>query len=205
MWLFNGKEHKKLRSVGNGRDSNDWVCHEMWVKNGKSIIYHGSYNDGPMFIGKVEIEDGIIIEIKLPDNYDEYGHFIVSNSDETLVTDGYYRKRDKIKKIKYLLKISRKLLKMIIPKPLIIVIRKFYVNENIDNLPYGEWISILKVDWEKKKIKWDPLVKHGSINCRTNQDNHPHPIFNHKGNELFFTSNRNGKRSIYKLELTNSF
>jgi len=202
MWLYNGEKHIKLRPAADGKDSNDWVCHEIWARDGKAIIYHGGYKDGTMFLGKVKADGSELVEIKLPKNYYEYGHFIVGNSDTTIVTDGYYRESNKIENVKYsLIFFVRKILRIIISNRLKILLRRFYVNENSDNLSFGKWISILKVDWEKKRINWVPLIKHGSINCRTDQDSHPHPIFNHKGNEIFFTSNRNGNRSIFKLKL----
>lgn len=61
----------------------------------------------------------------------------------------------------------------------------------------GQWISIQKVDWEKKEIKWVPLCRHGSSwNC---QCSHPHPIFDHGDHAVYFTSDENRTREIYRV------
>jgi len=46
MWLWNGRQHIRLRNEGDGRSSADWTCHEMWERDGSAIIYHGSYAKG---------------------------------------------------------------------------------------------------------------------------------------------------------------
>ena len=38
-----------------GRSKDDWTCHEMWERDGRTIIYHGSYVDGRAYLGRVEI------------------------------------------------------------------------------------------------------------------------------------------------------
>lgn len=63
----------------------------------------------------------------------------------------------------------------------------------------GAWISLQQVDWERGVIRWIPVCRHGST--WENQDCHPHPIFNHAGNEVFFTSNKEGRRAIYKVRI----
>jgi len=63
----------------------------------------------------------------------------------------------------------------------------------------GEWISIQKVDWNNGKIEWIPACRHHSLwDC---QDSHPHPIFNHHDNAVYFTSNQQGNRAVYKVEI----
>ena len=89
MWLFDGREHRPLRDEGEHRSRNDWVCHEMWERDGTGIIYHGKYQDGPAFIGRVEASGTKCIEIALPDNYQRYGHFTVGRHGE-LVSDACY-------------------------------------------------------------------------------------------------------------------
>ena len=63
----------------------------------------------------------------------------------------------------------------------------------------GEWISLQKMDWANKSMEWVPLCKHGSN--WENQDCHPHPIFNHAGSAVYFTSNISGRRAIYRVDV----
>ncbi len=35
---------------GYRRSAEDWVCHEMWSDDGKTIIYHGGYENGPAMV-----------------------------------------------------------------------------------------------------------------------------------------------------------
>ena len=61
----------------------------------------------------------------------------------------------------------------------------------------GEWISLVTVDWEKRKIQWTGLCQHESFwDC---QDSHPHPIFDHADRFISFTSNKAGSRSVYRV------
>lgn len=63
----------------------------------------------------------------------------------------------------------------------------------------GEWISLQKADWKNKTIEWVPLCHHDSIwDC---QDSHPHPVYNHQDNSVYFTSNKEGKRAVYKVDV----
>lgn len=62
---------------------------------------------------------------------------------------------------------------------------------------HGQWISVQKVDWEKEKIEWIPLCRHeSSWDC---QCSHPHPIFDHGDQHVYFTSNESGCREIYRV------
>ena len=63
----------------------------------------------------------------------------------------------------------------------------------------GEWITVLKPDWTKKDIEWIPLCRHKSNwDC---QESHPHPVFNHAANVVYFTSNKEGKRAVYSVKV----
>jgi len=59
----------------------------------------------------------------------------------------------------------------------------------------GQWICVMKVDWDKKKIDWLPISRHRS--SWDSQDSHPHPIFDHSANRVYFTSDFEGKRAVY--------
>ena len=63
----------------------------------------------------------------------------------------------------------------------------------------GEWISVLKPDWDKKTIEWTPLCRHESD--WDHSDGHPHPVFNHAADAVFFNSNKDGNRSVYSVKL----
>ena len=93
MWLFNGKEHIRLRNEDEYRSREDWTCHEMWEKDGEHIIYHGQYRDGRSYIGRLNIRTLDFHEVKIDPDYIDYGHFTVMNTG-LLVSDGYYALKD---------------------------------------------------------------------------------------------------------------
>lgn len=93
MWLWDGKEHRCLRPEGEGRHHGDWTCHEMWQADGQAIIYHGAYQNGPGYLGRVAVENFSIKEIPFPADYSSYGHFTISVNG-LLVSDGYYHDAD---------------------------------------------------------------------------------------------------------------
>jgi len=159
MWLWDGTNHIRLRHEGDGRNRDDWTCHEMWTRDGAAIIYHGSYTNGVSYVGRVLPDVSGRVEIPLPANWKRYGHFTVGLSAE-LVTDGCYETTGDPAKWA------------------------------------GAWLSLLKVDWNQRQIQWFPLARTGS--SWRSQDEHPHPIFNHAGNEIWFTSDKAGPRAVYR-------
>lgn len=91
LWLWDGKQHLRLRTEGEGRSKADWTCHEMWQADGRYIIYHGKYPDGRGYIGRVDPQGMDPIEIALPAQYYRYGHFTAGNlHNDWLVSDGYF-------------------------------------------------------------------------------------------------------------------
>ncbi len=74
-----------------------------------------------------------------------------------------------------------------------------YDEEPGDHQWGGAWISQLKVDWEHGTIQWFPLVPHGS--SWTSQDSHPHPIYNHAADAIYFTSDETGTRAVRRVDL----
>ena len=84
---------------GYTRKAEDWVCHEMWSDDGKTIIYHGGYQDGPAMVGKYDMESRHYWEIALPDDYDAYGHFTMDHLGN-LVCDGYFKYPWEVKKVR---------------------------------------------------------------------------------------------------------
>jgi hypothetical protein len=62
---------------------------------------------------------------------------------------------------------------------------------------WGQWISVVDVDWDGGKLEWRPLTRHGS--SWTTQDDHPHPIFDHACRHVYFTSDHGGRRAVYRI------
>ncbi len=161
MWLWDGHTHLRLRTAGDGRNPKDWTCHEMWERDGRAIIYHGTYTNGTSYVGRVRPDGSGRVEIPFPATWKRYGHFTVGRPGE-LVTDGYYEAPG-------------------------------------DHLWGGAWISRLEVDWPHQVIHWQPLLAHGS--SWTSQDCHPHPVFSHADDAIWFTSDQTGQRAIYRVAL----
>jgi hypothetical protein len=76
-----------------------------------------------------------------------------------------------------------------------------YYEEPGDSKWGGAWISRLKVDWERGHIEWSPILRHGS--SWTSQDSHPHPVFNHAADAIWFTAEENGFRAVHRVNLDN--
>ena len=171
IWLFDGRsrKHIRMRAEGEGRSRKDWVCHEVWDKDGRAIIYHGGFDGGAYFVGKVKRDGSDRVEVGFPPDFRKYGHFNISPAG-LLVGDGYYQEPQE--------------------ESLAGVRNEFRG---------GEWISLQKVDWAQARMEWMPLCKHGS--SWENQDCHPHPIFNHAGSAVYYTSNTGGRRAIYRVEV----
>ncbi len=163
MWLFDGAQHKRLRTEGQGCSRNDWTCHEMWERDGSTIVYHGEYADGLPYIGRVNPDGTNLQEIVLKTGCKRYGHFTVGSSN-ILVSDGYYEE------------------------------------EGDKDTMGGDWICRLDVEWGKNKINWYPLCR--SSSSWSSQDAHPHPIVDHSLVYVYFTSDMDGKRAVYRTPLT---
>ena len=162
VWLWDGEGHVRLRPEGDGRRREDWACHETWQRDGRFVIYHGSYDGGPGFLGRVRPDGSDRAEIGFPDGWTQYGHFTVGNAG-WLVSDGYYRRDD----------------------------------DPVHGA--GAWLSLQRVDWDGGEMTWIPLCRHGS--SWDSQDSHPHPIFNHAGDAVYFTSDKDGKRAVYRVDV----
>ena len=134
VWLFDGHsgQHIRMRSEGDGRSRADWVCHEVWDRDGRTILYHGGFDGGAYFVGKVDRDGSGRVEVGFPPEYRKYGHFNISHAG-LLVGDGYYQEA--------------------VQEPL---------PGARDEWRGGEWISLQKMDWAKGEMEWVPLCKHGS-------------------------------------------
>ncbi len=174
IWLYNHATDtiRQVRTEGKmpgayPRKKEDWVCHEMWSDDGRYIIYHGGYDNGPAFVGRVDTADFSYVESALPDDYNAYGHFLMAHNGD-LVCDGYFKFPEDIKPVR---------------------------ENSTDNGPDphkkdAEYISQVIPDWQKGTLKWIPLCKHETD--WLGQDSHPHPIYNHRGDKIYFSA-RSGK------------
>lgn len=70
-------------------------------------------------------------------------------------------------------------------------------NDTADICP---WICRLQVDWQQATADWQPLCRHDS--SWDSQDSHPHPIYDHAAKAVYFTSDRSGKRAVYRCSLS---
>lgn len=184
IWLYDRKNDTLLRvrsegsdtlgnTYGHDRRAADWICHEMWTDDGATIIYHGGYDNGPALVGKYEMKDGRYWEIALPEDYNAYGHFTMDHQ-QNLCCDGYFKFPKDVKAVR---------------------------ENSTDNGPDphrkdGEYISRVIPRWEEGVLEWIPLCKH--ISDWLGQDAHPHPIYSHAGDAIYFNS-RSGKYiKVYK-------
>jgi hypothetical protein len=157
---------------GYSRRAEDWVCHEMWTDDGTMIIYHGGYENGPAMVGRYELATKTYWEIALPDDYDAYGHFTMDHKGN-LVCDGYFKYPWEIKKVR---------------------------ENSTDNGPDphkkdAEYICKVVPDWDGGVLTWIPLCKHESD--WLGQDAHPHPIYSHTGDRIFFNSRMDKTVNVY--------
>ena len=169
---------------GYARSRHDWVCHEMWTDDGRSIIYHGGYTDGPAMVGRCDIDfthtdaDGLparsFWEIALPDEYNAYGHFLMDHRGN-LTCDGYYR----------------------MPGEKIIERENSTDNGPDPHRKDGAYITKVEPDWEKGILHWVPLCRHDSD--WLGQDAHPHPIYAHAGDRIFFNSRMAHTVNVYAV------
>ncbi|MCK5343685.1 MAG: hypothetical protein KAR20_09785, partial [Candidatus Heimdallarchaeota archaeon] len=201
IWIWDGKNHKKLRSLRDGRDAEDWVSHEVFMPDGESVFYHGIYKNGDAFIGKINVDGANCVEIEMDEGFNAYGHFSLGNNG-LLVSDGYYKEKRKGKEIETGIlaqckEIFFRRFKFFLALRYREKIRRMLKSNSKSK---GAWISILKVDWQKQIIDWIPLCQHGS--SWHFQDDHPHPIFNYDSSEVLFTSDRGKRRAIYRMSIS---
>lgn len=157
---------------GYKRDAADWICHEMWSSDGRFIIYHGGYKDGPAMVGRYELSTEKYWEIALPDDYNAYGHFTMDHKGN-LVCDGYFKYPWEVKKIR---------------------------ENSTDNGPDphkkdAEYVCRVEPNWDEGKLSWIPLCRHGSD--WMGQDAHPHPVYSHMGDRIFFNSRIHKTINVY--------
>lgn len=183
IWLYDHTKDEIIRVRTEGKDTlgntagyerraDDWVCHEMWTDDGKGIIYHGAYADGPAMVGRFKLSSGKYWEIALPDDYNSYGHFLMDHKGN-LVCDGYFKYPWEMKKVR---------------------------ENSTDNGPDphkkdAEYICKVEPKWDEGTLNWIPLCKHNSD--WLGQDAHPHPIYSHAGDRVFFNSRNDKMVNVY--------
>ncbi len=182
IWLYDHSTDtiRNMRTEGEmpgkyARRKEDWVCHEMWSDDGRYIIYHGGYADGPAFVGRLDTANFSYVECALPDDYNAYGHFLMAHNGD-LVCDGYFKFPDEIKPVR---------------------------ENSTDNGPDphkkdAEYICQVIPDWASGTLKWIPLCKHETD--WLGQDSHPHPICSHQGDKIFFSSRKGKKVQVYAVK-----
>ena len=187
IWIYDHRQDaiRQVRTEGSdtlgnphgfARKRGDWVCHEMWSDDGRIVIYHGGYENGPAMVGRYELESGRYWEIALPDDYNAYGHFTMDH-DMNLVCDGYFKFPEDVK-----------------------VVRENSTDNGPDpHKKDGEYISKVVPDWDKGILTWIPLCKHSSD--WLGQDAHPHPIYSHDGRRIFFNSRSGRYVKVYCVDV----
>lgn len=173
IWIYDHAKdaYTNIRKEG----AEDWVCHEMWSDDGSIIIYHGGYANGLAMVGRYEMLTAKRTEISLPADYNAYGHFTMDHQ-QMLCCDGYFKFPDDVKKVR---------------------------ENSTDNGPDphkkdGEYISRVIPDWEGRTLTWIPLCKHNSD--WLGQDAHPHPIYSHSGDRIFFNSREDKYVQVFSIE-----
>lgn len=183
VWLWDGSQIRRVRDEGPNDDGTprrraDWVCHEVWSRDGRYVIYHGGYADdgqpqaGLYFVARYDTVSGERIELTFPPHFRRYGHFTVGPTDARLVSDGYAEYEGSEQHV-----------------------TQFGDPSLVRSARGGEWISLLDVNWSGREIHWRAVCRHGS--SWSSQDAHPHPIYNHAGDEVLFTSDHTGQRAVY--------
>lgn len=72
-----------------------------------------------------------------------------------------------------------------------------YVAPGEDVPPRGAWVCRVEVDWSAGSVRWCPLCRSGS--SWSGQDAHPHPVLDHAGRYVYFTSDVDGRRAVYRV------
>ena len=201
LWLRVGTRTRPLRGSEPARtdgpiDAADDVDHESWTPDGSAIVYHGTYRArGPMagrsFVGRVTMADGAVTEVAFPAGFSRYGH-LAARDGETLVTDGIaepnapdgetWAAAGRVDRGAGTIRL-----------------------DGADAPPEddgGRWITRIDVDWANRRMVCHPIVEHGS--SWSSQDDHPHPIFDHRGTSAIFTSDRDGRRNVVRVTTTDA-
>lgn len=193
IWVSDRAGRRPLRPAGDDDGARvgpataaDEVEHETWTRDGARIVYHGRYAPGPRplagraFVGSIEVASGDSCEVALPDGHTRYGH-VATGPDGRLVTDGLAPDDARGPAS---------------PASRVIPLRL----DGADAPPEddgGTWIARLDADWTSGTIGWTPLARHGS--SWSSQDAHPHPVFDHAGRSILYTSDVDGCRAVYEI------
>ncbi len=83
------------------------------------------------------------------------------------------------------------------PDETMLVTDGYYRSTANDEIKVSPWISRLDLDWPGGAIRWRVLGR--SDSNWDSQDSHPHPITDAEGRFVYFTSNVEGRRAVYRL------
>ncbi len=86
--------------------------------------------------------------------------------------------------------------------PNVLVSDGYYEEEGDTDTRNGDWICRVEMNWEEGTCQWFPLCRNSS--SWDSQDAHPHPIIDHASKKVYFTSDADGKRAVYRVALTES-
>lgn len=80
LWLFDQScgAHRQLRREGVGRSAKDRISYSVWSRDGSCVLYHGIYENGAAFIGKIDAAGETCTEIILPDQHPALGYFALN-------------------------------------------------------------------------------------------------------------------------------
>lgn len=184
MWLWNGYQSTRLRPADDLVDPRGGAVHEVWCRDGRSLIYHGVYAINPAgptavqkargieaympYVGRCYPDGDFRIEIPLRPGCNAYGHFMPDPAGERVVSDGYFRRETGT------------------------------AAAPVGGRERGRWITVFHLDWDALTARPEPLCRHDS--SWGSQDAHPHPIFAPDGSSIWFTSDREGARAIYEVD-----
>ena len=175
IWMYDHETDSLIRVRTEGSDT--LGNPRGFARSAKDWVCHEMWSDdGTQIIYHGGYADGPAIkrywEIALPDDYNAYGHFTMDHRGN-LVCDGYFKYPWEVKRVR---------------------------ENSTDNGPDphkkdAEYICKVIPDWEKGTLTWIPLCRHESD--WLGQDAHPHPIYSHTGDRIFFNSRMERSVKVY--------
>jgi rhamnogalacturonyl hydrolase YesR len=177
LWIYDcrSNKHIRVRTEAEERSRNDIVTHEVWERETGDFIYHGKFSQG------VNKGCNFIGRVHFPKFPKLEGYTITEipfpveyqrNGHFNIGNNGW------------------------------LVTDAYYVAQGEGKQPVGKgrWIALMKPDWDNKTLHWQLVCEHGSN--WDSQEAHPHPVFDPAGNAVFFTSNKEGKRAVYRVDVS---
>ncbi len=183
MWWWNGYTSRRLRPADALVDARGTATHEVWRQDGQCLIYHGHYfiTDEPTPVQRTR---------QLYHQQPYIGRCF---------PDGDFREE-------IALDTGCHLYGHFMPNSTgecVVSDGYFEADEVCREKSHAgglkaRWITLFHLDWETLTARAQPLCRHDS--SWSSQDAHPHPIFSHDAQSVWFTSDREGKRAIYQVD-----